>query len=232
MYRLKFIVIFLFLSHSYLSFSQDEEKTAVDNHYKEDQFYLGVTYNLLSQRSEDLKQSGFSTGFHAGFIKDMPINKARNKAIGLGIGLSANTYNQNLLIQKDDLGATNYSVITDSDTFSKNKFSTHFIEVPLEYRWRTSTATSYEFWRIYTGFKLSYMFAHNTKYKGDLGSFKYTDVSDLNTLQYGLTLSAGYNTWNLHLYYALNTIFSKDAKLDGATMDMHAIKVGLMFYIL
>lgn len=232
MHRIKFIVIALFLSHSYLSFSQEEEKMDEDHHYKEDQFYLGVTYNLLSQRSEDLKQSGFSTGLHLGFIKDMPINKARNKAIGLGIGLSANTYNQNLIIQKDDLGAINYSVNTDSDTYSKNKFSTHFIEVPLEFRWRTSTATSYEFWRIYTGFKFSYMFAHNTKYKGDLGSFKYTDVSDFNTLQYGLTLSAGYNTWNLHLYYALNSIFSKDATLDGVSMDMHAIKLGLMFYIL
>jgi len=233
MYHIKFIATIIFVSYSVLSFSQETEKSpVVDNRYKEDQFYLGVTYNILSERLDELKQSGFSTGLHLGFIKDMPINKARNKAIGLGIGLSANTYNQNLLIQEDDLGATNYSIISDTDTFSKNKFSTHFIEVPLEYRWRTSTATSYEFWRIYTGFKFSYMFAHNTKYKGDLGSFKYTDISDFNRLQYGLTLSAGYNTWNLHLYYALNSIFTTDAKIDDSSMEMHALKVGLMFYIL
>jgi len=42
----------------------------------------------------------------------------------------------------------------------------------------------------------------------------------------------GYNTWNLYMYYALNPIFSGDVKLDGVSVDMNAIKIGLMFYIL
>ncbi|GAL78818.1 hypothetical protein JCM19274_3376 [Algibacter lectus] len=85
-----------------MCFSQNEEvvETEVDSKYKEDQFYFGVTYNLLGSRPTDVKQSGFSTGFHLGFIKDMPINAARNKAIGLGIGLSANSYNQIFLFKK------------------------------------------------------------------------------------------------------------------------------------
>ena len=234
MRRIKDVMIILFCASSCLCFSQNEEvvKTEADNNYKEDQFYFGVTYNLLGLRPEDVKQSGFSTGFHLGFIKDMPINAARNKAIGLGIGLSANSYNQNLLIQKDDAGVVSYSVIEDSDTFTKNRFSSNFIEVPLEFRWRTSTATSYDFWRIYAGFKFSYMLSHAAKYDGDLGSFKYTDISDFNKFEYGLTLSAGYNTWNLHLYYALSPVFSNDAQIDGSSIDMHAIKVGLMFYVL
>ena len=233
MLKIRFIVVSFCLFSSCFSFSQndDEANTDIDNQYREDQFYLGVTYNLLGLRPDDIKQSGFSSGFHLGFIKDMPINKNRNKAIGLGIGLSANSYNQNLLIQKDDSGVVSYSV-ADSDTFTKNKFTGHFVEVPLEFRWRTSTATNYEFWRIYAGVKFGYMLLHTTKYEGDLGSFKYTDISDFNKFQYGLTISAGYNTWNLHLYYALNPIFSDSAKLDGSSMDMHAIKVGLMFYIL
>lgn len=234
MRRIKLTMLLLLCGNTWLCFSQNEEVVTleVDNNYKEDQFYFGVTYNLLGLRPEDVKQSGFSTGFHLGFIKDMPINAARNKAIGLGIGLSANSYNQNLLIQKDDAGFVSYSVIDDSDTFTRNRFSTNFIEVPLEFRWRTSTATNYEFWRIYAGFKFSYMLSHAAKYDGDLGSFKYNDISDFNKLEYGLTLSAGYNTWNLHLYYALSPVFSNDAKLDGVSMDIHAIKVGLMFYIL
>jgi len=90
----------------------------------------------------------------------------------------------------------------------------------------------YNFWRIYTGFKFSYMFAHKTKYDGDLGQFKYTDIDEFNKLQYGLTLSAGYNTWNVYMYYALNPIFSNEAKVNGQSLDMNVIKVGLMFYIL
>ncbi|MCL5127543.1 porin family protein [Algibacter sp. L4_22] len=233
MIKIRLLLVLLFCSNAYLCFSQEGDNPTidVDNNYREDQFYLGVTYNLLGLRPDDVSQSGFSSGIHLGFIKDMPINTARNKAIGFGIGLSANSYVQNLLIQKDDDGLISYSVL-DSDTYTKNKFSRHFVEIPLEFRWRTSTATSYEFWRIYAGFKFSYMLANTTKYDGDLGSFKYTNISDFNKLQYGLTISAGYNTWNLHLYYALNPVFSKDAKLSGESMDMHAIRVGLMFYIL
>jgi hypothetical protein len=230
---LKFILVFFGLLNSSISFSQNNSEFIddFDDHYREDQFYFGVTYNLLGSRPDDVKQSGFSPGFHFGFIRDIPINKQRNKAIGFGIGLSANSYNQNLLIEKSDAGLISYTVV-DSDTFTKNKIIGHFIEVPLEYRWRTSTSENYEFWRIYTGVKFGYMLLHSAKYKGDLGSFKYTDISDFNKFQYGLTISAGYNTWNLHLYYALSPIFSNDAKLDGSSIDMQAIKVGLMFYIL
>ena len=74
--------------------------------------------------------------------------------------------------------------------------------------------------------------ANSTKYSGDLGNDKYKSIEDFNKIQFGLTLSIGYNTWNLHLYYALNPIFSKDASLDGNSIDLKAIKVGLMFYIL
>lgn len=212
--------------------AQEVVNKDIDSLYKEDQFYIGVTNNLFGKKPTDLSQSGFSTGFHVGFIKDMPINKSRDVAIGLGIGYSANSFNQNLLVSKDNLGTVSYSIIEDNNSYSKNKFSSHYIEIPLEFRWRTSTAKEYDFWRIYTGFKFSYMIAHATKYKGDLGSFKYTNIDDFNKLQYGLTLSAGYNTWNIHLYYGLNPIFSNKAKIDDATINMNAIKVGLMFYIL
>ncbi len=204
----------------------------IDSLYREDQFYIGVTNNLFGNKPKDLSQSGFSSGFHLGFIRDMPVNKKRNVSIGLGLGYSANSFNENILVSKDNQGNVSYSILLDDNTYTKNKFSNHFIEVPLEFRWRTSTPTEYNFWRIYTGFKLSYMFANKTKYIGDLGDFKYTNIDDFNKIQYGLTLSVGYNTWNVHMYYALNSIFSDEAKVSGQPLNMNVIKIGLMFYIL
>lgn len=212
--------------------AQELASKDIDSLYREDQFYIGVTNNFFGNKPTDLSQSGFSTGFYLGFIKDMPINKKRNVAIGFGLGYSANSFNENLLVSKDNLGMLTYSILEDDNTYAKNKFSSHLIEFPLEFRWRTSTATEYDFWRIYTGFKLGYMFAHTTKYRGDLGSFKYTDIENFNKLQYGLTLSVGYNTWNVFMYYALNPIFSNEVTVNGAPLKMNVIKVGLMFYIL
>ena len=229
---MKLFLLFISVLAINNSFAQEEPTKELDSLYKEDQFYAGVTYNLLDKRPSDVEQSGFSLGFHLGFIKDMPINERRNLAIGIGLGYSANSFNHNLLVTKSVAGDFSYRVIEGNNTYKRNKFSTHLVELPVEFRWRTSTPKDYNFWRIYTGFKLGYAFGNIVKYKGDLGDFKYSDGGDFNDFHYGPTLSVGYNTWNLHVYYALNSIFNEDARLNNNQMDMKAIKIGLMFYIL
>src|SRR5690606_10878444 len=96
--------IFLFNSMCLPIFAQEivVDTTFVDEKYREDQFYFSVTYNLLQSKPEGMSQRGFSSGFHFGFIRDMPINDRRNIAIGVGLGLSSNSYNQNMLISKGE----------------------------------------------------------------------------------------------------------------------------------
>ncbi|MDU8886690.1 porin family protein [Yeosuana sp. MJ-SS3] len=232
MRNLLYTIIFIITCQPIVSQVETEE-IVVDSLYKEDQFYVGITYNLLGNKPEGINQSGFSSGFHIGTIKDMPINKKRNVAIGIGIGYSGSSYNQNMLINKNETGHFTYTNLRDIDAeYTKNKFATHMVEFPIEFRWRTSTPSEYKFWRIYTGFKLGYVFANTSKFKGDLETLTFKNNKDFNDFQYGLTCSLGYNTWNLFFYYALNPIFSSDAKIDDVSIDMSAIKIGLMFYIL
>ncbi|AUS05416.1 porin family protein [Pseudotamlana carrageenivorans] len=212
--------------------AQEITSVKVDSLYKEDHFYVGITYNLIGKRPEALSQNGFSWSLSLGFIKDMPINKARNKAFGVGLGYATDSYNHNLLVSEDNSGGFIYEVINDGSSFTINKFTFHLIELPIEYRWRTSTSTESAFWRIYTGVKFGYAISNISNYQGDLGSFRYTNNSQFNNFQYGLTLSVGYNTWNLHVNYLLNPLFSDSAKLDGNAIDMSIIKMGLIFYIL
>jgi hypothetical protein len=224
--------ILLILLSVHLCYSQEDSISSVDNFYKEDQFYIGATYNLLGKKPKDVSQSGFSSGIHFGIIKDMPLNEERNVALGVGLGYSLNSFIQNLLIEKDSNGNITYTILEGSTTYSKNKYTNQLIELPIEFRWRTSTPTEYKFWRIYTGFKLGYLVTSTTKFKGDSGSFKHRNISDFNKLQYGLTLSVGYNTWNFYMYYGLSPIFSDKAILNGNDIKTNTIKVGLMFYIL
>lgn len=225
-------VILFFLFGIHWCYTQEDSLASVDTFYKEDQFYIGITYNLLGKKDNAFSQRGFSTGIHFGIIKDMPLNDTRNIALGIGLGYSLNSFNQNLLISKDVDNNSIYALLEANNSYTRNRFSTQLIELPLELRWRTSTPTEYKFWRIYTGFKLSYMGVNAVKYQGDLGTLKYKNFDDFNKLQYGVTLTAGYNTWNIHLYYALNPVFSNNATLNGNHIDTNVLKVGLMFYIL
>ncbi len=226
----KLLITFIIVLANQLLIAQDGiSKIELDSLYREDQFYVGVTYNLLGNLPSEISQNGFSSGFHLGFIRDMPISIKRNLALGLGIGYSWNSFNQNLKISKNTNGEFEYSTV---DEFTKNKFSQHLIEVPFEFRWRSSTQSEYKFWRIYTGFKTGYVVATSSKYDGQPQNEKYKNIKDFNDLQYGLTLGIGYNTWNFYMYYALNPIFDSNALLNNNSMDMNAIKIGLIFYIL
>jgi len=225
--------LYLFTPQTYAQEDFSNSLDVEDALYKEDQFYFGLTYNLIGKKPSGLSQSGFSGGFHFGYTKDMPINKRRNKAIGIGLGLSLNSFNQNIQISNNDFNNEVFQIIDETEVFfTKNKFSTYMIELPLEFRWRTSTAKDYKFWRIYTGVKLSYVFANSSKFEGTPQNIKLTNINAINELQYGLTFAAGYNTWNFYLYYALNPLFNESVQLNGKVIDANAIKVGLMFYIL
>lgn len=203
---------------------------SIDTKYKEDQYYFGVTYNVLGNMLDGVSQSGFSSGFHLGFIKDIPINKERNWAIGLGLGLSTNSLNQNIRILEVN---NQYSYeILENNSYSKNKFSQQLLEVPFEIRWRTSTPTNYSFWRIYTGFKLGYLIGSSSKYKDSNGELKLSNIGSFNKWQYGLTFGVGYDSWNAYIHYNINPIFDDTVQVDGENVDMNLIKIGIMFYIL
>ena len=73
-FRLTILILFVFGALS----AQDSLKVEIDDKYREDQFYASITYNLFSNQPEDISQNEFSTGFHFGFIRDMPFNKKRN----------------------------------------------------------------------------------------------------------------------------------------------------------
>ena len=209
--------------------AQSITSTELDSLYREDQVYIGVTYNALANLPDGVSQSSFSTGFHLGVIRDFPVNKRRNIAIGLGLGYSVNIFNQNIKISKTT--PTTYTILEGID-YSQNNFSQHLLEVPLEFRWRTSNAESYKFWRIYTGLKLGYMLASKSVYKGDPGNETHRNLTGLNPWQYGLTMSVGYNTWNGYIYYGLNPIFDSVSSTNSQSIDMNALKIGLIFYLL
>ncbi|WP_300568840.1 porin family protein [Flavobacterium sp.] len=221
----------LFLLSFLNGFSQEKpDFEAVDSLYREDQFYFGITYNILNHKPEGVSQNSFSAGVDLGFLRDFPINKKRTVAIAPGLGLSYKNYKQNLIIQEDN-GVINYSTIATDAPFDKNKLAMCFVEMPIEFRWRTSTYDSHKFWRVYSGVKLSYMFYNKSRYIATDIDYKVSNNPDLNKFQYGAYVATGWNSWNFYAYYGFQNMF-KEGTLNGKPLDMSTLNIGLMFYIL
>ena len=218
------------------SYGQDQEldQVIIDSLYREDQIYVGVTFNLLGDRPAGVEQNSFSGGLQIGFLRDMPINKRRNKSIALGLGWSFDSYSSNLFIGERADESSIYDVVSSEDDASINRFVMYQIEMPLEFRWRTSTAQTYKFWRVHVGAKLGYIYRFKSRFEQPGNKVNQTSLDELNTLQYGATLSFGYGAFNLKAYYGLNTIFNSNAKLIATNngVDLQLIRLGVQFYFL
>lgn len=195
--------------------------------YSEDHIYASISYAQLLNQPTGITRSGFSYSLSFGFLKDFILNKKGNVAIALGLGYGYDFFNHQLKVQETN-GNTIFASGLDLES---NKFSAHNLEIPIEFRWRTSTAKKYDFWRIYPGIKFLYNFSNNFNYIDNSVLFSFDDVTSYRKLQYGLTLSAGYDVFNFNVYYSLTPLF-ENVTLNGEEINSSVIKFGLIFYIL
>ena len=202
-----------------------------DSRYFEDQFYTGVTYNFVMDLPSEVSQRNLSYGLQAGLIKDIPLDVFRTIALGVGLGYGINSYYTNLKAVEQTNQIT-YTVLDDNADFKRSKIATHVLEMPIQFRWRNSTPEEYKFWRIYSGLKMGYVFDSRSKFVSSSTKNSFAN-SDVRSFQYGLTLDVGYNTFNIHFYYALSTLFN-DGVVDelGDPLQLKPLRVGLIFYIL
>jgi hypothetical protein len=212
--------ILFFLWIPFFCFSQEIKPIEIDSLYREDQFYASLSYNLIQNRPDGFKQFSFSPGVTFGILRDIPISKNRHWAIAPGIGYSYNNIKQ-FINSEEIVGATE----NISSENIRTIITTHSVDFPLEIRWRNSTPNSHSFWRIYTGFKTSYVFNSKLKLESTTESSKESISDEINRWQYGAYISVGFNTWNPYIYYGLNPIFKEGSKMSN-------FNVGFIFYIL
>jgi hypothetical protein len=210
--------ILFFLWIPFFCFSQEIKPIEIDSLYREDQFYASLSYNLIQNRPDGFKQFSFSPGITFGFLRDFPISKNRHWAIAPGIGYSYNNIKQ-FINSVEIVGATENNTSENIRTI----ISSHSIDFPLEIRWRNATPNSHSFWRIYTGFKTSYVF--NSKLESTTENTKESILDEINRWQYSAYISVGFNTWNPYIYYGINPIFKEGSKMSN-------FNVGFIFYIL
>jgi hypothetical protein len=196
-----------------------------DAFYLEDQLFFSVGYTSLKDTPNQFQQNGFSYGVSLGFIKDIPFNKRRNFGMALGAGYAYHRYNHNLLHDKSSFQVT--------DDYKSNLFSYSSLEIPFEFRWRTSTYDKFKFWRVYSGVTVSYILNNRAKYRSEQKTQVLRNLTEIERLQYGVTLSLGYNTWNFYANYALTSLYKEGVvNAAGELIEMKPLRLGLIFYML
>ncbi|MCH9660607.1 MAG: PorT family protein [Bacteroidetes bacterium] len=231
---LRQFIVFISLSFVTPLVAQDSiPNPAGDPHYREDQVYVGVTYNLISSVPDAINTEGVSGGIQFGFLRDMPLNDRRNISVALGAGFAFDRMGQTLFIGEDENENTIFRALDDDIIYNSNRFSTASVELPIELRWRTSTPSNTSFWRIYGGVRLGYTYWYRASFKQDGNDVSQTDIPEFEKMRLMANLSFGYGTFNFYMSYSF-TPFFKDAFLQETNeqIDFRPVRLGIIFYLL
>lgn len=196
-----------------------------------DRIIMNVHWDGWMGAPDSFNVKGLSSGLGFHFFYDIPLG-SDNVSFAIGAGLSWSNYYNNSYFTYED--STQYTVpmkYNDTITYKKNKFVINYVEVPLEFRFRTDEKNGNRF-KAAIGFKAGYVLTNHTKYVGDdwlQGSadeikYKQYRVKNLSGLQYGPTLRIGYSKINLEAFYGLAPIFE-----DGKGPAGNPITVGISF---
>lgn len=207
--------------------SAQKDSLQLGDRYADDQIYFSVSYAQFSNQPTTISRSNFSYAFSAGFMKDIILNKRGNISFAAGFGYGFDFFNHELKVEELTTGTS----FDSASNLTSNIFTSHNLELPIEFRWRTSTAKKYDFWRIYGGVKFLYNLSNRFQFEENTTNLSYKNVSAYNDFQYGLTLSVGYDVFNLNLFYSLTPLFEK-ATINGEDINTSILKFGFIFYIL
>ena len=210
----------LFYSSLFITFTLFSQE---NQNYFEDQFYLGLSYNSLGGKVDEFKENKFSYSVNYGFIKDIPISKNGKYALGIGLGLSHNSLNNNLKFSNP-----NFEFIQNLSSTSINRYNYTELQIPLEIRWRNSSIDNYKFWRIYAGLRYSKVIQSKYIYE-DVALRNEIDDFPIEKDQIGFTLNIGFNTWNISAYQSLKPFFTDGSNSD--IIDLKQFRLGFIFYI-
>ncbi|WP_442267701.1 porin family protein [Tenacibaculum sp. ZS6-P6] len=222
MFKHFYLTILFFNSFQILISQADSLK--LGDKYLEDQLYLGVSYDIMLNQPKGTTSTGFSYSLSLGYIRDIPLNRKGDLAVGIGAGYSFNSFNHGLQV-------VNENTIQLGGDVSSNKLILHNLEFPVQFRWRNSDAVTYSFWRVYSGVKMTYNLSNRFNYFEGANLVEFKNIPIYNNFQTGLELSAGYGTFNFYLYYGLTPIYS-NTTINNKEVKSNIIKFGLIFYLL
>lgn len=197
-----------------------------------DRLSMDFTYDLALNMPDSVKTKGFSRGFNIYFMYDIVLGKSRF-SLAPGFGLGTNNYFHNNTIASDSTG-TYFNPIPSGIDVKKNKLALTFLDIPVEFRFRSKPDAKENSWKLAVGFKAGLLIHNKWKYKGEEVregptfedgeevKFKEFNIDNLNRFRYGITARAGYGVWNVFAFYGLSDLFE-----DGRGPRMTPLSIGV-----
>lgn len=174
-----------------------------------DRLILEANYTNWLGAPQGIKSDWKCVGFAFATMFDKPFG-ASNFSFGFGLGLYVHNYssNANFVYQLD---STNSQVTTILEPktipYIANRYNERSVEVPLELRFRTKSATMF---KVMLGGKIGYVISDFRKTDDADGRIRRYNTQNINRLRYGIVFRIGVEQVCFTASYYLSEVFTKN----------------------
>lgn len=180
------------------------------NGAKYDRLVFDLYYNTWLGENNSVKTKWYSLGFNANFMFDIPFNRKSTASFAIGVGFShLNIYHNGTLAVDSTYTTTTLSALSsDAPQRKQNKFVSNYLQIPLEFRFRTSGVKHFKF---YVGGVIGVRLNSYEKWKEGSLKFKQFNFPDIARFRYGVTARIGIRNWSIYGAYFISDLFKNDS---------------------
>lgn len=195
-------------------------------------FHMSFSHLVLLEKPNELTNKWTSNGWQFMLTRETLFSRRSHWGIGYGLGVSTSAWYTNLNI-KSSPNSTDftYQYLPADSSYNSNKFSASYIDIPIEFRYRSKSNSYGQYFRFYFGGLIGYKFNSYSHFRNNDYSLKYYRINDMARWHYGVFVRTGFWLFNLYAYYGINGVFS-DIKNGPAGLDkMRSLSLGLSISI-
>lgn len=207
---LRTLLVLVFLAASLGEIAAQPEYKYIPREH--DWFSYDISTLLLESTPEGYEQEGWSNGHTLSFMKDILLGKSRF-SIGVGLAYTSHNFKSNTRLSIDEnTGEASFSLLnSDSVSYQRNKLNAKYVEIPVEFRFRTKPNDNGRFLRVYLGFRGGVRFSSYSLFENDDTQVRYYHPDELNRWSAGTYLKLGHGAISLYGYYSLMPLFDYEA---------------------
>lgn len=192
----------------------------------QDRFSLTYAENSWLEIPDDVELNFFSPGFSASIMHDFSFGKSV-MSFAWGYGIDSHNVRLKASFYVDTVQGKTFTKLTPFSpyySFKKNKWTSTYLEIPLEFRLRTRGENQF---KIYLGGKVGYLVGIHNKIVDNNGKRKFYGLENVSKLRYGLTAKVGINNAFFSAFYSLTPLLK-----PGRGDNIRPVSLGITFYLI
>lgn len=208
--------------------TKGDPKAKGSNYIKPDGLLLlDLHYGTFANLTSEMQSEIGIPGFNVYAFRNHRLNEANTLFFAWGLGFSSYNHHLNGQFSQPFEGTeqTNgdgvfFAPFPESYNYQRNRISAHYIEIPLEFRFRSAHRNPF---RLSIGGTVGYALNSFTTTVDDDGKRRIYDVPGIHALRYGLTGRMGVGRFSVYAGYSFSTFL----RPSDTSLQLNALMIGI-----